>query len=206
MKPTKVLIGSKNSVKIESTQQSFARFFKPIEVKGLPANSGVPDQPFNEDTFTGAKNRAEHAKRINDEQCLNANFFVGIEGGILQLNSASTLTFLSALKAEFFNCITDGSNRWFQFTVICILDQEHRESFGTTGLYELPDWIVEKLLAGSELGHVIDELTGDFNTREKQSASGFFTKGAVDRLQNYTQAITFALIPFLQESLYFQQK
>ena len=87
MKPTKVLIGSKNSVKIESTQQSFARFFKPIEVKGLPANSGVPDQPFNEDTFTGAKNRAEHAKRINDEQCLNANFFVGIEGGILQLHN-----------------------------------------------------------------------------------------------------------------------
>ena len=183
MKPTKVLIGSKNSVKIESTQQSFTRFFKPIEVKGLPADSGVPDQPFNEDTFTGAKNRAEHAKRINNEQCLNANFFVGIEGGILQLH-----------------------NRWFQFTVICILDQEHRESFGPTGLYELPNWIVEKLLAGSELGHVIDELTGDFNTREKQSASGFFTKGAVDRLQNYTQAITFALIPFLQESLYFQQK
>ena len=74
------------------------------------------------------------------------------------------------------------------------------------GLYELPDWLVEKLLAGIELGHIIDELTGDFNTREKQSASGFFTKGAVDRLQNYTQAVTFALIPFLQDNLYFQGK
>ena len=183
MKPTKILIGSENSVKIESVRQSFSKFFKPVDVKGLSVDSGVSAQPFNEDTFAGAKNRAEQVKRINDEQSLNANFFVGIEGGVLQLH-----------------------NRWFQFTVIHILDQQHRESVGTTGLYELPDWLVEKLLVGIELGHIIDELTGDFNTREKQSASGFFTKGAVDRLQNYTQAVTFALIPFLQDNLYFQPK
>lgn len=183
MKPTKVLIGSENSVKIESARQSFSRFFNPLEIHGLSVDSGISAQPFNQDTFVGAKNRAEHAKRINDEQHLNANFFVGIEGGVLQLH-----------------------NRWFQFTVIYILDQQCRESVGTTGLYELPNWIVEKLLAGIELGHIIDELTGDFNTREKQSASVFFTKGAVDRLQNYTQAVTFALIPFLQDSLYFQRK
>ena len=180
MTPTKVLIGSENSVKIESVRQSFSKFFKPVDAKGLSVDSGVSDQPFNEETFTGTKNRAEHVKRINDEQSLNANFFVGIEGGILQLH-----------------------NRWFQFTVIHISDQQHRESFGTTGLYELPNWIVEKLLAGSELAHIIDELAQDTNTKEKQSASGFLTNGEVDRLQNYTQAITFALIPFLQNSLYF---
>ena len=180
MTPTKVLIGSGNSVKIESARQSFSKFFKPVEVKGFRVDSGVSAQPFNEDTFTGAKNRAGRVKRINDEQSLNADFFVGIEGGVLQLH-----------------------NRWFQFTVIYISDSQHRESFGTTGLYELPDWIVEKLLAGIELSHIIDELAQDSNTREKQSASGFFTNGVVDRLQNYTQAITFALIPFLQDSLYF---
>ena len=182
MKPTKVLIGSENRVKIESTRQSFSKFFSPLEIYGLSVDSGVSAQPFNQDTFVGAKNRAEHAKRINNEQHLNANFFVGIEGGVLQLH-----------------------NRWFQFTVIHILDQQHRESVGTiwtctncqTGLSK-NSW------AGIELGHIIDELTGDFNTKEKQSASGFFTKGAIDRLQNYTQAVTFALIPFLQDSLYFR--
>lgn len=183
MKPTKVLIGSENSVKIESARQSFSKFFKPVDVKGLRVDSGVAAQPCNEEVFVGAKNRAEHVKCINDEQHLNANFFVGIEGGILQFH-----------------------NRWFQGSVIHILDQQYRESFGTTGLYELPNWIIEKLLAGIELGHIIDELTGDFNTREKESASGFFTKGTVDRLQNYTQAVTFALIPFLRDDLYFQGK
>ena len=182
MTPTKVLIGSENSVKIESARQSFSKFFKPVDVKGLSVDSGVSAQPFNEDTFTGAKNRAEHVKRLNDEQFLNANFFVGIEGGVLQLH-----------------------NRWFQFTVIYILDSQHQDSFSTSGLYELPDWIVEKLLAGIELAHIIDELTQDSNTKEKQSASGFLTNGAVDRLQNYTQAITFALIPFLQDNLYFSE-
>ena len=96
--------------------------------------------------------------------------------------------------------------RWFQFTVIHILDSQHRDSFSTSGLYELPDWIVEKLLAGIELAHIIDELAQDSNTKEKQSASGFFTNGEIDRFQNYTQAITFALIPFLQDNLYFQQE
>ena len=183
MTTTKVLIGSENRVKIESARQSFSKFFNPLDIHKLRVDSGVSAQPINEETFTGAKNRAEHAKRINDEQSLNANFFVGIEGGILHLHK-----------------------RWFQFTVIYILDSQHRESFGTTGLYELPNWIVEKLLAGIELSHIIDELAKDTNTKEKQSASGFFTNGAVDRLQNYTQAITFALIPFLQDNLYFQQE
>ena len=183
MKPTKVLIGSENRVKIESARQSFSKFFNPLEIHGLSVDSGVSAQPFNEDTFVGAKNRAEQAKRINAEQHLSANFFVGIEGGVLQLHK-----------------------RWFQFTVIHILDRQHRDSFSTSGLYELPDWIVEKLLAGTELRHIIDELTQTSNTKEKQSASGFLTNGAVDRLQNYTQAITFALIPFLQGSLYFQRK
>ena len=179
---TTVLIGSENRVKIESARQGFSKFFKPVDVKGLRVDSGVSAQPFNEDTFTGAKNRAEYVKRINDEQSLDADFFVGIEGGVLQLHK-----------------------RWFQFTVIYIVDPQHRESFSTTGLYELPDWIVEKLLAGIELSHIIDELMQDSNTKEKQSASGFFTNGAVNRLQNYTQAVTFALIPFLQDNLYFSE-
>lgn len=180
---TKVLIGSENRIKIESTRQSFSRFFKPVEVQGLPTDSGVPAQPINDETFTGAKNRAEHVQRINDEQYLNANFFVGIEGGILQLY-----------------------NKWFQFSAVHILDQQHQESFSTTGLYELPNWIVEKLLAGSELGHIIDELAHNSKKKEKQSTLEFLTNGEVDRLQNNTRAITFALIPFLQENLYFQSK
>ena len=183
MATTKVLIGSENIVKIESARQSFSKFFNPLDIHKLRVDSGVSAQPINEEVFTGAKNRAEHAKRINDEQHLNANFFVGIEGGILQMY-----------------------NRWFQFTVIYILDSQHRNSFSTTGLYELPNWIVEKLLAGIELSDIIDELAKDTNTKEKQSASGFLTNGEVDRLQNYTQAITFALIPFLQDNLYFQKE
>lgn len=39
---------------------------------------------------------------------------------------------------------------------------------------------------------------------EKQSTLEFLTNGEVDRLENNTRAITFALIPFLQENLYFQ--
>ena len=47
MKPTTVLIGSENSVKIESARQSFSKFFKSVDVKGLRVDSGVPAQPLN---------------------------------------------------------------------------------------------------------------------------------------------------------------
>ncbi len=110
------------------------------------------------------------------------------------------LTFLLVLRVEYFNCTTSGSNS----PSFIYLNQQHRESFGTTGLYELPNWIVEKLLAGSELGHIINELVQDSNTKEKQSTIGFLTNGEVDKLKNNTRAITFALVPFLQENLYFQ--
>ncbi len=180
--PMRVLVGSENPIKIESVRKSFSKFFKDIEVEGMLVDSEVSSQPVNEDTFKGAQNRAENVKRINHEQNLGATFFVGIEGGILRLH-----------------------NRWFSFSVIYILDEHNRYSFGTTGLYELPDGISEKLFAGKELGHVIDDLAKDNSTKEKYGAIGFLTKGKVDRLKNHVQGVTFALVPFIQENLYFSR-
>jgi len=52
MKPTKVLIGSENRVKIESVRQSFSRFFDPLEIHGLSVDAGVSAQPVS--NFGGA--------------------------------------------------------------------------------------------------------------------------------------------------------
>ena len=82
----KVLVGSGNSVKIQSVREGFLTFFEHVAVEGINVDTGVPEQPVNYETFEGAKNRAENVKRINDQQNLNATFFLGIEGGVLQLH------------------------------------------------------------------------------------------------------------------------
>ena len=169
----KVLVGSENPVKIQSVRESFLTFFEHVEVEGIRVDSDVAEQPINNETFEGAKNRAENVKKINDQRNLGAAFFIGIEGGVLQLY-----------------------NRWFGLNVVYILDQHNRDSFATTGLYELPGAI-------KELGHAIGELANDSFDAREHGTVGFLTNGKIDRLQNQVQGITLALIPFLNDNLYF---
>ncbi len=179
---TKILIGSKNPVKIESVKEGFSKFFKDIEVVGLEVDSGVPDQPTENEIFEGAKNRALELKRINDDRDLNGEFFVGLEGGIAEIHS-----------------------KWFNYMVVYILDNKDRTGVSMSDHFELPKIIVEKLLNGGELGPVMDKLTGGSNIKHKGGAIGFFTKEVLNRKDLCVSGVITALIPFVNEGLYFRE-
>jgi inosine/xanthosine triphosphatase len=174
-----VLVGSRNPVKLAATKEAFSNYFDAVEVAGIDVKSSVSHQPVGEETFTGARNRAFEVQRINTERNLEAQFFVGIEGGITKLFT-----------------------RWFAFGVLCIVDDRGREGYGTTPFFELPQGVIEKLLKGAELGDVMDALTGEKNMKQKQGAVGYFTKGVVDRKRYYVAGLTVALIPFLNTDLF----
>lgn len=176
----KVLVGSENPVKIKAASLAFSKFFPGAEIVPLGVQSGVSQQPLDIETFQGARNRAFELKRINDEQKLGADFFVGQEGGAIKIFS-----------------------RWFAVGVMCIVDKEGREGYGTTGYFELPEPVSKQLVEGKELGLVIDEITGMDNTKQKGGAISYFTRGHMDRTEYYVQGLTVALIPFLNEKLYF---
>ena len=177
----KVLVGSRNPVKLEATEEAFSKYFDAVEVVGISVNSEVSNQPIEDETFAGAKNRAFELKRINEERNFEAEFFVGIEGGIKKLYDS-----------------------WFVFGVMCIMDDKGRIGYGTSPFFELPSHITEKLLKGIELGDVMDNLIGEKNTKEREGAVGYFTKGVMDRKRYYVAGLTVALIPFLNEGLYFE--
>lgn len=173
----KVLVGSKNPVKIEAVREAFSRFFPSVEVVGKEVSSSVPRQPKNQETFEGAKNRALAVKALGAD----ADFFVGLEGGIIEAFS-----------------------KWFECGVMCIVDKSGKMGFGTTPHFELPESVVKELLGGKELGEVSDRLSGMKNTKQKAGMIGFLTKGIVDRKAMYVQGLLFALCPFLNEELYFK--
>lgn len=179
----KILVGSENPVKINSAKEAFEKFFNDVEVTGISVPSGVPDQPVNGETFQGAKNRALALAKLNEEQKLNASYFVGIEGGI-----------------------SNEYGMWFAFGGMCIIDSNGRGAYGTSPQFLLPQFMVDQLLEGKELGHIMDELQNESNTKQKGGAISFFTKGKMNRKELYTSGLITALIPFLNEELYFNKE
>lgn len=175
---TKVLIGSKNPVKIEATKEAFERFFDDVVVEGVSVESGVPGQPRNEETYEGSKNRALALKELHPD----ASFYVGIEGGIEQTN-----------------------NTWYSFASIHIIDNKGRMGYGKTTHFVLPQAMINRVIKGEELGTVMDEYLGKFNVKHGQGAAGTLTKGAITRKDFCVQGLTMALVPFLNEEMYFTQ-
>ena len=174
----KVVVGSKNPVKISATESAFKRFFNNVEVVGVEVKSGVSHQPVGDETFKGAYNRAIALKNST-----RGDFFVGIEGGISKISGV-----------------------WFSYGAVCIVDKESRTGWGTSPMFTLPDFIVKKLLAGVELGDVMDELLNDHNSKQNQGAIGYLSKGAIDRTKLYETGIIMALVPFLNKDWYFRNQ
>ena len=81
----KILVGSLNPVKLKAVEEAFQKHFDDIEISEIDVPSGVSNQPIGDETFIGAENRAIALKNINDAKNLKAEFFVGIEGGIVKV-------------------------------------------------------------------------------------------------------------------------
>ena len=176
----RVLVGSRNPVKIAAVREVFTRYFGDIEILGVEVDPVVPAQPVGDQTFAGAENRARALADVDRQQGLGAAFCVGIEGGIVRANS-----------------------QWFALGVVCVLDAKGRIAFGTSSQFSLPDAITNELLAGVELGDVIDRIMGEENTKQRGGAIGFLTRGHLDRQNLYAQGILVALVPFVNTALYF---
>ncbi|OOG70132.1 inosine/xanthosine triphosphatase [Algoriphagus sp. A40] len=172
-----VLVGSKNPVKISSTEDAFTRAFnKSFLVEGINAASGVSDQPLGDkETLLGAKNRAYNSREIFPE----ANYWVGIEGGL-----------------------DEDEYGMFAFAWIYILDRNEKTSQSKTGTFYLPKAVKELVKEGMELGKADDLVFNKDNSKQQGGSVGILTQGVVDRNEYYRQAIILALIPFLNENLF----
>jgi inosine/xanthosine triphosphatase len=175
-----VLIGSENPVKIEAAREVFSKYFGRVKVTGYGVISKVSAQPIDEEAFEGAKNRALELKKLTEERNLRSDFLVGIEGGITKFYS-----------------------KWFALGVGCVIDNQGRMGYGVSPYFELPESIVEQILSGSELGELMEQISGRDNIRQKEGAIGFLSKGIMDRKNLYIHCLIVALVPFLNKELYF---
>lgn len=173
----KLIVASKNPVKINAAREGFEQVFpnETFDVSGVSVPSGVSDQPMtNEETLQGALNRATNAR----EKSPDANYWVGIEGGIED---------------------TDSGMQCFAWVVI--LSQDDVVGRGQTAIFYLPLEVAKLVRDGVELGYADDQVFGRENSKQTNGAIGLLTDDAVDRTSYYVQAVIMALVPFKNPTL-----
>ncbi|KAM0355636.1 hypothetical protein ACHAPU_000021 [Fusarium lateritium] len=173
-----VVVASNNIPKIKATREGFTQMLpESYDFQGVSVDSNVSDQPFSdEETLTGAANRAKNAQKAKPE----ADFWVGIEGGV-ELHNDSICSFA-----------------W-----IVITGKDGKVGKARTAAYFLPEKTCKLLKEGVELGHADDVVFGQTDSKNKQGSVGLLTGGIVDRAAYYTQAVILALIPFRNVALDF---
>lgn len=168
-------------MKINAVRSVFEKVFgTKAEVLGFSVQSNVPSQPINNQTYIGAKNRVLELQKIDAEKKLRADYYVGIESGLVKL-----------------------FDKWLLTACTCIMNSEGKEGIGTSPGFELPTKVVDQLLKGEELGNVMDKIMKDNNTKQKGGAIAYFSEGRMSRKMLCEQGLFVALIPFLKKNEYF---
>jgi inosine/xanthosine triphosphatase len=173
---TTIAVGSTNPVKCGAVRVVLSALAPGARVEGVAVASGVSDQPFgDEETIRGALTRASAAR-----DALGAELGVGIEGGVVEER--------------------DGSLRTCAWAAI--VDANGRQGIGGSLAVPLPRAVAAMIRDGVELGHAMDRLVSERDTKRGKGAVGILTAGLVDRQRAYEMLVTYALAPFLTPQLF----
>jgi inosine/xanthosine triphosphatase len=173
-----VVVGSNNYPKRLAVETVFKNAFPDefIYVKTVSVDSGVASHPINaEDALQGAINRAQGSFASEG----NAQYYVGIEGGLLRVKK-----------------------RAWEIGWVAISNDEGYIATALSAGIELKGQILEAILDGKELNDVLDDVYGIAKIGNSNGFYGLATNDLVTRQAAYEQGITFALAPFLHPELY----
>lgn len=151
---------------------------------GSPGNYQRPPMPLTDwQLMQGARERALAVREALLKQHLEAELYVGLEGGFHSISvEGEWYTFLRGWAYA-----TDGE----------------RGSFGAAPSISVPDSIVKSVVRGRrELGLVIDEVAGARDVRSRQGAWGILSRDLLTRSMSFEAALIAAFAPFYNAELY----
>jgi len=158
--------------------------WRDANVVARSVKTDAPAMPLNDwELMSGARQRALAVRQILLDQKLDADLYVGLEGGFHSISVEGRWhTFLRGWAF-----VTDGE----------------RESFGMSPSIEVPDAIVKDVIQGKrELGIVIDDFAGIRDVRSKQGAWGVLSRDLLTRSMSFEAALIAAFAPFYNPQLY----
>ena len=171
----KIAVGSTNPVKVAAVRQTVQRRWPDAQIIPVAVPTGVSDMPLSDaESVAGARNRARTARQLS-----GADLGVGLEGGV---------------NPEPIGLVLHG---W-----VVVVDGNGREGIGGAGRLPLPPNIAQRVLAGEELGPVMDDILGEVDVRRKGGAIGALTAGLVMRQEAFALGVAYALAPFVTNGFY----
>ena len=174
----KIIVASKNPVKINATLKAFKKMFprNKLLMEGVSVSSGVSDQPkSDEESLTGSHNRASNAKK----QYPDADYWIGLEAAVGLIN-----------------------DKMSSFSWVVVISKDGKIGRGRTATYILPDKVADLINQGKELGEANDIIFDKHNSKQNNGSVGILTHDVIDRTEIYWPAIALALIPYKNLDLY----
>ena len=174
----KVLIGTNNKGKVEGAKQAFEKFYENVEVVGVSVNSGVSDEPVNDEIYQGASNRVNNLIKYAEDNNVGADFFIGVESGI-----------------------TNKLGKWCIIQIAVIKDKNGYESFGTGPAFPVPDKYVQEII-DTDLGIVMDKIFNGNGLKNEKGGIAHLTKDVVTRYDLTREAFIMALTEFINGDIW----
>ena len=169
----RIVVASKNPVKVRATCEAFAAIFpdRALDVSGIEVDSGAGDQPDSDArTRLGARMRALRAQDARPD----ADFWVGLEGGVEVVD-----------------------NQLMAFAWMAVKGRRGDVSEARSTTLPLPPAVKELVDAGMELGQANDRVFSTVNSKQGGGAYGLLTRGRYTRESIYAQTLIIALTPFV---------
>lgn len=174
----KVLIGTNNKGKVEGAKQAFEKFYKNVEVIGIPISSDVSDEPVNDEIYIGASNRVNNLVKYAEQNNIEADFFIGVESGI-----------------------TNKLGKWCIIPIAVIKDKNGFESFGTGSAFPVPDKYVEEII-NTDLGKVMDKIFKGNGLKNEKGGIAHLTNDVITRYNLTREAFIMALTQFINGEIW----
>ncbi len=147
-------------------------------------STNAPAMPLTDwQLMQGARERALAVRDVLRARRLEAEIYVGLEGGFHSISiEGEWHTFLRGWAYA-----TDGK----------------RGAFGASPSISVPDALAKKVIEGRrELGLVIDEVSGQRDIRSREGAWGVLSRDLVTRSMSFELALIAAFAPFYNSKLY----
>ncbi len=174
--PVRVLVGTRNRVKVEAVRRVFGTVFREVRVRGVPVEARVPDQPFGPETIDGSILRARAALGA-------AHFGVGVEAGLVW---------------------NEPIREYLDVQYCAIVDRGGRLTVGHGPGFAYPPKVMRRVKAGQTVEEAMESLTGIRGIGSKQGAIGYLSGRRMDRTKLTEAAVLMALVPRIRSELYMQ--
>ena len=173
----KVLIGTKNLGKIEGARRALNKYFKDIDIQGIPVESNVSEQPVNDEIYIGAKNRVKNLKKYAKDNNIEADLYLSIESGI-----------------------NDLLGRWMITNIAVIEDGGDFESYGASPSFPVPDRLVQDII-NTDLSQVMNKVFEEDNERHNKGGGiQLLTHDKMTRIDLTEYAFIMALTKFINNN------